>query len=144
LDWSKLYPGPPDATGMQQRILLRVTDSSQFRLNAPYLIAAIEPFQKDKQEWSVVLQEMRKEWVDGYTKDYLPKATIDSVYSTEIIDGVEFDKTYFKMRRLKTTEHRYVYSRIINGLTFHCAINYLDTVQGKIYTSMFRQSKFDK
>lgn len=121
--------------------LIRISDSSSWQLNGSYLAASIKPFTNGSN--LNALKEMSIEVRGSLDKDFLPKATIDSAYSQELVDGKEFYKSYFRVTRSNKTQHVLVYSTIIKGYVFNCLIFYSDSTTGKQFIDIFRRSKFD-
>lgn len=125
-----------------EKLLLQVTETGKWRLNSSSLSAGIKPVTKEKSR-EEGLRSMRTELAGAYTRDYLPKTTVDTVFSKESVGGKLFDKSQFTYTGANSTQNIVVYSRIINGYEFNCAISYYDPAIGKLFMDIFKKSKFD-
>ena len=128
---------------LKEKILLQVSDSSNWRLNATYLSASITSME-DTQSWDEALQSMRAGMRRTSILTSPPETPVDSVFSKEMIDGKIFDKTWFKSVRPALTQNVIIFSRAINGYAFHCLIIYSDNAKGKMLLDLFKKSRFDK
>lgn len=124
-----------------EKMLLQVRDTSGWQINASSLSAIIKPLEKGK-SWDESLRSMRSEFAGAYAKVYLPKTTVDTVFSMESIDGKIFNKSYFKITGPNWTQNIVVYSRFINRYEFHCVVSYHDSAKGKLFMDIIKKSKF--
>ncbi|MET0394130.1 MAG: hypothetical protein ABW019_13350 [Chitinophagaceae bacterium] len=134
---------PPSEQVNPEKVLLHISDTGWQAMIGTSMIASVTPLDTyDTKDWSQLLKQVRQELVSAYTKSYLPKATIDSVYTTETIGGKTFDKTWLRITGEVYNNYVIVYSRSIGGFAFHCAIYYRDTARGDYFQDIWKQSVF--
>lgn len=132
----------PTTQEFPEKLLLRVMDNGGWNLNSNKLLAATKPLAKGVENWQAELQIVRNEFYSAFTRDFLPKVEVDSIFSQETIDGLLFDKSYFKAKGATATNYTEIYSKIINGKQFHCVIHYSDPVRGQGFIDIFKESRF--
>ena len=84
----------------------------------------------------------KKEFAGIYYRDYLPSTKVETNFSTEIVDGKNFDKSKCRFTSSMMDQHIILYSRQINGYNFQCIISYADAAKEKLFTDIFKGSEF--
>ena len=81
----------------------------------------------------------------GTLKANMPKASLDSSYSRELVGGKEFNVFNVAAQlNPQVTLHLLMYSRLFGGKEFTVNIMYMDAARGKDLLEAWRGSSFDK
>lgn len=76
-------------------------------------------------------------------RQHLPKAQIDTSFTTETIDGREVDRNYFKITYPdKSVVHTYVYNRLVNGYDLAISVTFNDEKIGRQMLEAVRTARF--
>jgi hypothetical protein len=96
--------------------------------------------------WQSSYDNQKKAVIDVIKSNAPSISLLDTVSSTENIDGLTFQKFYLKTSypSLNLTLENYWYYRLQNGLEFSINITFNNKDIGNSYLSLLRASKFDK
>jgi len=131
----------PNPSFPQQRVSLVSIESSRNN----YFNSIVYIDSSDLNDWKKKTIEETRFYIEkiGELPNY---KLLDTTITTELIDGVGFQKEYFKLYNSKNniTTQSYKYSRRYKNYSINYNIRFIDTTVGKQYLQVLKTSSFDR